>query len=227
LLFIKGVERKSFKHFFHQTIIVRFIPGAKSLKKILPSEISFFGLFQYRTPFLAQGLAAEQFHFLRKVVYPASYLSWKVNGRRNTGIDNHSFSPFNEVIGMGNNFLFCCPGHALTGRQPENSAFIGSNACACMALDYSGDFLTDPLCTQEICSPLSMQNRVTLPSADVVEHGTLAYQVHCNEIIAFRVFQCNVTNSLAVGQNFLTASCFTQHPLIYSFGGVRHDQAIS
>jgi hypothetical protein len=61
-------------------------------------------------------LAAEQLNFLRKVIYPTPYLSWQVNGRRDTFINSHSFSPFNKVVGMGNDLLFCRPWHAVTGR---------------------------------------------------------------------------------------------------------------
>jgi hypothetical protein len=61
-------------------------------------------------------LAAEQLNFLRKNIHPTSNLSWQVNGRRDTFLNIHSFSPFNKVVGMGNDLLFCRPWHAVTGR---------------------------------------------------------------------------------------------------------------
>jgi hypothetical protein len=67
-----------------------------------------------------------------------------------------------------------------------------------MAFDNTGDFFADPLCTQQICSPLSMQDRVTRPSPDIVEHRTFSYQIHRNKGISLRVFQCNITDGPAV-----------------------------
>jgi hypothetical protein len=86
-----------------------------------------------------------------------------------------------------------------------------------MALNNTGDLLADPLCTQQICSPLSMQDRVTRPSPDIVEHRTFSYQIHRNKGIALRIFQCNIAYSPAVSQNLFAASCFTQQLLIVFF----------
>jgi hypothetical protein len=47
-----------------------------------------------------------------------------------------------------------------------------------MAFNNTGDLLADPLRTQQICSPLRMQDRVTRPSPDIVEHRSFMYQLH-------------------------------------------------
>jgi hypothetical protein len=59
-----------------------------------------------------------------------------------------------------------------------------------------------------------MQDRVTRPSPDIVEHRTCSYQIHPNKGISLRVFQCNITYGPAVSYNLFAASCFTQLLLI-------------
>jgi hypothetical protein len=60
--------------------------------------------------------AAEQLNFLRKMIYPTPYLPWQVKGRRDAFINNHPLSPFNKVVGMGNDLFFCSQWHAVSGR---------------------------------------------------------------------------------------------------------------
>jgi hypothetical protein len=71
-----------------------------------------------------------------------------------------------------------------------------------------------------------MQDRMTRPSPDVMQHCTFPYQIHVNKGIALSIFQCNVVHGLAVSQNFFTASCITQQLLIFFFLSVRHDPGI-
>jgi hypothetical protein len=87
-------------------------------KKFIQSEMALFsGFLCYKRMIFPEPvfLAAEQLNFLSKVIYPKSYLSWQVKGRRDTFIDRHSFPPLNKVVGMGNDLLFGSPWHAVTG----------------------------------------------------------------------------------------------------------------
>jgi hypothetical protein len=86
-----------------------------------------------------------------------------------------------------------------------------------MALNNTGDLLADPVCTQQVCSPLCMKDRVTRPSPDIVEHRPLSYLIHRNKGIALRVFQCNIAYGSAVSYNLFAAPCFTQLLLIVFF----------
>jgi hypothetical protein len=167
--------------------------------------------------------AAEHLNILGKVIYPLSHLSFQVNGRRKALLDIHPLFTFNQVVSVAHDLLFGRFRHAVTGRQPKYRAFISRKSCTGMALNNTGNLLVDPDLTQVICSLLSMQDRVTRPSPDIMKHRTFYNKPDGNKGIALSVFKRHIPNSPAMRNHFFAAPCFAQQIFRVFIRSVRHD----
>ena len=83
-------------------------------------------------------LVAQQLHFARKPVHPFLRFFWEVNCGSDALMNCNPFFSGDQVVGVRDDLLFGCPGHAVAGKESEERAFVSSEPGPCVAFDDAG-----------------------------------------------------------------------------------------
>jgi len=142
-------------------------------------------------------------------------------------VDRYPFFPGDQVVGVRDDLLFHCTGHAVAGRKSQNRAFVRGKAGPGMTFYDPGNLFTKTHRTYEISPTLRMADIMGPAPADIVENRTQFHEMK----IDFRVMCCIPTGTVpycpAVGDYLCAAPGITQQILACFFLFFRHGQATS
>jgi hypothetical protein len=140
-------------------------------------------------------------------------------------VDRDPFFPGNQVVGMGDDLLFRCPGHTVTGGESEDCALIRSEPGSGVAFHDPGNFFTKTHGTHQIRPALGMTDIMNPAPADIMEHGTLFKEMKIDIGVVCGIPAGTVPHCPAMGNDLCAAAGIAQQFLAAGLCFVRHGQA--
>jgi hypothetical protein len=170
---------------------------------------------------------AQQLDLSCKPLHPLPCFPREKKSRTDALVYRYPFFPGDKVIGVCDNLLFRCHGHAVAGRQPQERTFVCGKTGPGMALNDTGDLFAKAHRTYKVSTALCVADIVGPAPADIVEHCTLFDEMK----IDFRVVGCIPAGTIpycpAVDNDFCAAPGIAQQVLTDFFLFFRHGQATS
>lgn len=126
---------------------------------------------------------------------------------------------------MGNDLLFGCPGHAVTGRQSQERAFVRRETGTRVTFDDAGKLFAQPPFTNKISPALGVPDIVGPAPADIMEHRSLFHEMKTDAGLTGCIPAGTVPDCPRVGDNPNAAPGVAQQVLAPFFPGFRHGPA--